>query len=360
MGKPWIVGFGSKLAELGMKMHLPVKGIIRNTIYQQFVGGEDINKCEQAIKMLDDNRVGTILDYSVEGLEGEAAFDAGAQEIIRTIEKADGDSRIPFAVFKVTGVGRFALLEKVSANQPLSAEEQTEWNAVVRRVESICQKGFSINQPVLIDAEETWIQDAIDRLTMDMMFKFNHQKPIVYNTIQLYRHDRLAFLKKSFEETEKAGVFLGVKLVRGAYMEKERERASKMGYPSPIQPDKAATDRDFDAAVSFCVDHIERIGLVAGSHNEQSNYLLSKLLEEKGHAKNHPHVYFSQLLGMSDHISFNLSNSGYHVAKYVPYGPIEAVLPYLVRRARENTSVAGQVGRELSLIIAERNRRKKG
>ena len=358
MGNPGLVNTGSTLANWALKMKLPIKGIIRNTLYQQFVGGEDIQRCEQAIQALSENGVGTILDYSVEGLEGEAAFDAGAEEIVRTIHKANGDQRIPFAVFKVTGVARFALLEKVSAEKPLTAEEEKEWSEVIRRVNWICEEGFKVHQPVMIDAEETWIQPAIDHLAFDMMKKYNQNQPLVYNTIQLYRHDRLSYLKELFESCQKESIYLGVKLVRGAYMEKERDRAQTMGYPSPIQPDKLATDRDFNAGVEFCVNHIDRIGLVAGSHNEESNYHLAKLMEAKGLPKNHAHVYFSQLLGMSDHISFNLSNAGYNVAKYVPYGPVEAVFPYLIRRARENTSVAGQVGRELGLILKERNRRK--
>ena len=358
MGNPSLVNTGSALANWALKMKLPIKGIIRNTLYQQFVGGEDIQRCEQAIQSLAENSVGTILDYSVEGMEGEAAFDAGAEEIVRTIHKANGDLRIPFAVFKVTGVARFGLLEKVSQGKALSEKEEKEWNEVVRRVNWICEEGFKVNQPVMIDAEETWIQPAIDQLAFEMMKKFNQNQPLVYNTVQLYRHDRLNYLKELFGQCEKESLFLGVKLVRGAYMEKERERAQNMGYPSPIQPNKAATDRDFDLAVEFCVEHIAKIGLVAGSHNEESNYHLARLLDAKGLPKNHPHVYFSQLLGMSDHISFNLSNAGYNVAKYVPYGPVEAVFPYLIRRARENTSVAGQVGRELGLILKERARRK--
>jgi proline dehydrogenase len=359
MGNPTLVNTGSALANWALKMKLPIKGIIRNTLYQQFVGGEDIKRCEQSIQALAENSVGTILDYSVEGMEGEDVFDAGAEEIVRTIHKANGDLRIPFAVFKVTGVARFGLLEKVSYGKPLSKEEEKEWNEVVHRVNWICEEGFKVNQPVMIDAEETWIQPAIDQLAFEMMKKYNKNQPLVYNTVQLYRHDRINYLKELFVQCEKESLFLGVKLVRGAYMEKERERAQNMGYPSPIQPNKAATDRDFDLAVEFCVEHIAKIGLVAGSHNEESNYHLARLLDAKGLPKNHPHVYFSQLLGMSDHISFNLSNAGYNVAKYVPYGPVEAVFPYLIRRARENTSVAGQVGRELGLILKEHARRKK-
>lgn len=359
MGNPTLVGIGSSLATWALNIGLPVKRIIKNTIYQQFVGGEDIVHCEHAIQMLHKNRVGTILDYSVEGLEGESAFDAGASEIIKTIEKADGDERIPFAVFKVTGVGRFALLEKVSSAEALSDLEKIEWDALKNRVHAICEKAFSVNQPVMIDAEETWIQPAIDQLALEMMMLFNKERAIVFNTIQLYRHDRLSYLKNLFEICKENNIYTGVKLVRGAYMEKERERALIKGYTSPIQPNKESTDRDFDEALSFCVDNIDHISLVAGSHNESSNHLLVDLMSKKGIQNNHPHIYFSQLLGMSDHISFNLAHAGFNVAKYVPYGPVEAVFPYLVRRARENTSVAGQVGRELSLIIQERNRRKK-
>lgn len=358
IGSPTFVNIGKALATFAINFRLPVKGIIKATIFKQFVGGENIEECSRTVAELGKYKVGTILDYSVEGKESETDFDNGAEEIIATVNRAKNDANIPFCVFKVTGLGRFGLLEKVSAGTALSTEEQQEWQRLQKRVEKICIAARDANKPTFIDAEESWIQQAIDDLADQMMALCNQQQPIVYNTFQLYRKDRLSFLKKSFELAQQKGYFLGAKLVRGAYMEKERERASKMGYPSPIQDTKADSDRDYDLALRFCIDHIDRIALCAGSHNENSSALLANLLDEKKIAHDHKHVYFSQLLGMSDHISFNLSHAGYNVAKYVPYGPVRDVLPYLIRRAQENTSVKGQTGRELSLIIKEQKRRK--
>ena len=265
---------------------------------------------------------------------------------------------MPITVFKVTGVGRFSLLEKLDAAQELTADEQKEWKKVQQRVLDICGKAFKLSIPVMIDAEETWIQKTIDLLALDMMNRFNKEKAIVYNTYQLYRHDKLQSIKDDYLQAVDEGFILGAKIVRGAYMEKERRRAAEQGYPSPIQPDKEAADKDYNAALKFCVDHIDRIAFVAGTHNEQSCQLLAELLSDKNIDPKNPHVYFSQLLGMSDNLSFNLANANYNVAKYVPYGPIKAVLPYLFRRAQENTAIAGQMSRELSLIVKEKRRRR--
>jgi proline dehydrogenase len=306
---------------------------------------------------LSESGIGTILDYSVEGEETEAVFDHTGAEIIRTILAAANNPDIPFSVFKTTGIIRFALLEKKSSGLQLNETEQEEWNRGRNRFEQICQAAADNNVRIFVDAEESWIQPAIDALTEEMMEKMNRQKAIVYNTIQLYRHDRLEYLKHQITGTMH---FLGFKLVRGAYMEKERERAKQLGYTSPIQPDKQAADRDYDEALKQCVHHIDRVSICAGTHNENSSALLMDLMQEKGIEPADQRVYFSQLLGMSDHISFNLSNAGYNVAKYVPYGPVKAVIPYLTRRARENSSVAGQMGRELSLIEKELKRRASG
>jgi proline dehydrogenase len=358
VGSPALVKAGKSLTNIALGLKLPIRPFIKATIFKQFCGGENIDECKEVTENLAKFNIGSILDYSVEGKEDELDFDVTTQEIINTIVKANTSKHIPFSVFKVTGICRFSLLEKINANIPLSENEVLEFQRAKNRIEKICAKGFECNIPVLIDAEESWIQDAIDTIAEEMMQKFNKEKAIVFNTLQMYRHDRLAFLKKSFEKAKKDNYFLAVKIVRGAYMEKERARALEKGYPSPIQPDKASTDKDYDAALNFCVENFERIALCSGTHNEKSSALLAELLQQKKIDKKHPHFYFAQLLGMSDHISYNLSNAGYNVAKYVPYGPIKEVLPYLIRRAEENTSVAGQTSRELSLIIKERKRRK--
>jgi proline dehydrogenase len=357
IGSNFLTKVGPPITNFMLNIGLPIQGAIKATVFKQFCGGETIAECEPTIAQLYAGNVGTILDYSVEGEDEEHVFDFTCEEIVRTIERADGDERIPITVFKVTGIGRFGLLEKLDAKQELTDIEKAEFERVRLRCEKICRTAFERNVPVMIDAEETWIQQTIDILAIEMMVKFNREKAIVFNTYQLYRSDKLAALKADFMMASEAGFILGVKMVRGAYMEKERKRAQELGYPSPIQPDKAATDRDYDESLRFCIANIDKIAFVCGTHNEDSSRLLTQLIDEKGLAHNHPHVYFSQLLGMSDNLSFNLSNAGYNVAKYVPYGPIKAVMPYLFRRAQENTSVAGQTGRELTLISKEKSRR---
>lgn len=359
IGYNWLVKLGPPMVNGAFSVGLPIKGLIKNTVFKQFCGGESMHDCNKTIDQLHSMGVGTILDYSVEGEEKEENFNATATETLETISKAKNNPKIPFCVFKVTGLGRFDLLAKVSAKETLTSTEESEWGRVKNRIHNICKTAYTNNVRIFIDAEESWIQPAIDDLAHDMMREFNTQKCIVYNTIQLYRHDRLAFLKASFDDAVKHNYYLGLKLVRGAYMEKERERAIKMGYPSPIQPDKASSDNDYNEALRFCINHIDRICVCAGSHNEQSSMLLTQLMAEKGLGNNDQRVYFSQLYGMSDHISFNLSSAGYNVAKYLPYGPVKAVMPYLFRRAAENTSVKGQAGRELTLISREVARRKK-
>lgn len=357
MSSNFLTQVGPPVTNLFLNIGLPVQGIIKSTIFKQFCGGETIAECERTIGLLADGKVGTILDYSVEGEEEEHVFDFTCAEIIRTIDRAAGDKRVPITVFKVTGIGRFALLEKLDAKAELSIEEKAEFEKVKNRCERICRTAFEKNVPVMIDAEETWIQDTIDALALDMMILFNKEKLIVYNTYQLYRHDKLAHLKADHLVAKEAGFILGAKIVRGAYMEKERKRAAERGYPSPIQPDKETTDRDYNAAITYCAAHVEQIGVVCGTHNEVSSKLLAELLDTNQISHSHPHVYFAQLLGMSDNLSFNLSDAGYNVAKYVPYGPVKAVMPYLFRRAQENTSVAGQTSRELGLIAREKQRR---
>lgn len=357
IGSPALVNFGKVATNAALALRIPIGWALKGNIFKQFCGGETIAECARATEVLDRFNIGTILDYSVEGKESEQDFDAAKEEILATIRTANGNKNIPFCVFKVTGLARFELLEKVNANATLSDAEVSEWQRVRERVDEICALSYETGTPIFIDAEDSWIQDAIDHLADEMMEKYNATEAIVYNTIQLYRHDRLAFLKASFEKAKAKGYYLGVKLVRGAYMEKERARAAEKGYRDPIQPNKEATDRDYNAALEFCIENIDRIAICAGTHNEQSSMYLAKLLDEKGIAHNRKHVYFAQLFGMSDHISFNLANAGYNVAKYVPYGPIREVIPYLIRRAQENTSVKGQTGRELSLIQKEMKRR---
>ncbi|HTI59316.1 proline dehydrogenase family protein [Mucilaginibacter sp.] len=353
----FLVKIGPPITNFAMSIGLPIKSLIKATIFKHFCGGETIDECDNTIKNLAKGGVGTILDYSVEGEDDEEVFDHTRDEIILTIKRATGDKAVPITVFKATGVVRFGLLEKLDTGAELSTAEEAEWKKAQARVLAICTKAYETGVPVMIDAEETWIQKTIDLLAMNMMRKFNKDKAIVYNTYQLYRHDKLKSLKDDYNVAVTEDFILGAKLVRGAYMEKERKRAAEMGYECLIQPDKQSADRDYDAAVHFCIDNVEKVALVAGTHNEHSCRVLADLLNEKEVSHNHPHVYFSQLLGMSDNLSFNLADAGYNVVKYVPYGPVKAVLPYLFRRAQENTSIAGQMGRELGLILKERKRR---
>jgi proline dehydrogenase len=358
VASPTIVSFGKVATNLALSLHLPIKGLIKKTIFAQFCGGENINDCKETIAQLSKSKIGTILDYSVEGKESDAEFEHTLLEILGTVAASKNNSSIPFCVFKVTGISKFSVLERVSTGKEVSANDLHDFEETRKRVEKICKSAFESETPVFIDAEESWIQPAIDQLAEEMMSKYNRKSPIVYNTIQLYRWDRLEFLKQSHQKAMINNYHLGLKLVRGAYMEKERKRAEELNYPSPIQPDKNSTDRDFNLAVNYCIEHLNQIAFCAGTHNEKSSADLAALIEKKGISKSNKNIYFAQLLGMSDHISYNLSDAGYNVAKYVPYGPVKEVLPYLLRRADENTSVAGQTTRELSLIMTERKRRK--
>jgi proline dehydrogenase len=363
IGNPSMVRIGGTLTNFALGIGFPIGWLIKNNIFAQFCGGETVEECKAASARLAEYGIGTILDYSVEGKEKESDFDATADEIIRTIDAAKGNPHIPFCVFKVTGVARFELLEKQNevvrgTLTQLAEKDQAEWNRVVQRVLLICQAAYDADQRIFIDAEDSWIQDAIDALCHDMMEKFNHQAPIVYNTVQLYRHDRLEFLKNAHAWAKEKGLHYAVKLVRGAYMEKEGKRAAEMGYQNPIQPSKEATDNDFNAGVKYCLDNLQNMALCCGSHNEESSMLLAQWMEERGVVKNDNRVAFAQLFGMSDHISYNLADAGYNVVKYLPYGPIKEVMPYLLRRAQENTSVKGQTSRELGLILKERKRRR--
>jgi proline dehydrogenase len=375
MGKPWLVNFGLKVTPWAIKWKIPfTKTVIRATIFKQFVGGETLEETAAVADKLEEYHVNVILDYGVEGgHDGEPGFDQSKEEFIRVINYAATQKNIPFMSIKVTGMSRFALLEKIDtlmnagegtlmkrymkALDQLSPDEKEEWHRVRHRLMGICEVAAEKNIGVLIDAEETWIQDPVDALTILMMDTFNKTKVVVYNTLQHYRHDRLKFLKDSYEAAVERNFILGAKLVRGAYMEKERNRAAEMNYPSPIQPDKESSDRDYNEGVEFCIEHIDRIALIVASHNEYSNLLATELLQKKNLPLNHPHVHWSQLYGMSDNITFNLAHAGCSVSKYLPFGPIKDVIPYLMRRAQENSSVAGQTGRELGLIKKELKRR---
>lgn len=353
----FLVKIGPPITNAAIKIGLPIAPLIKATIFKQFCGGESISDCTKTIQHLHKYNIGTILDYSVEGESTEQAFDATCEETIATIQRAKNDSAIPFSVFKVTGLARFGLLEKLDAKETLTDEEVKEFERVKERVRKICQTAYDLNVRIFIDAEESWIQQTIDQLAMDMMRLFNREKVIVYNTFQFYRHESLQIMKNFDATLKQEGVMMGVKLVRGAYMEKERKRAEEMNYPSPIQPDKASSDRDYDLGLLYCIENINRIAICAGTHNEKSSKYLVDLMDKHGIEANDERIYFSQLLGMSDNLSYNLADAGFNVAKYVPYGPVKSVLPYLFRRAQENTAIAGQMGRELSLILKEKKRR---
>lgn len=359
VNQAWLVKPGTSMVKFALKLRLPIKWLVKPTLFAQFCGGESIEDCQNTIDKLYQHQVKTILDYSVEGEKHEAGLEATAEEVIRNIDRsAEAPDKIPFAVFKMTGIIAFSLLEKIQAQKKLSPKEEVAWQKAQARLERLCQHAQHKGVRLLIDAEESWIQGSIDALVYQMMAKYNREQAIIYNTYQLYCHQALPNLKKAYANAEAQGYYFGAKLVRGAYMEKERARAQEFGYPDPIQPNKTATDRDYNEAQRFCIEHIERIGLCAGSHNEESNYLLVKLMQERQLPPNFENVYFAQLYGMSEHISYNLAKAGYNVAKYVPYGPVAAVLPYLFRRAEENTSVEGQSSREYTLVQREMRRRR--
>lgn len=354
---PLLVQNGPKLVSLALKLRLPVTPVIKKTLFDHFCGGTSIEDCQAVIEQLGQWKVGSILDYSVEGAESEADFEHTTAEIERVIDRACGDAAVPFAVFKVTGIARFALLEKLSADASLSEDEIAEESRVRARFERLCQRAHDCGVRIMIDAEESWIQAAIDRYALDMMQRFNLQQPIVFNTVQMYRVDRYAYLEELLKLAASQGFFVGIKLVRGAYMEKERQWAQERSLSSPIHPDKLATDRAFDAALRLLLAHIERAAVVAGSHNEASLRLLTELMHQYGLEPTDMRCEFAQLLGMSDHLTYNLAHAGFRASKYVPYGPVRAVLPYLFRRAEENSSIQGQAGRELQLIEREITRR---
>lgn len=358
MGSPNASKLGMSLANFAFKIGLPINGMVKNTVFSIFCGGENLQEAAATAAMLHQYNVGVALDYGVEGKSTEADFEAAVPEFIKAINYAAAQPNIPFIPIKITGFARFELLEKIHNNQELNAAEQTEWDNVFKRIEAICSAAHDKGIRILVDAEESWIQDPIDDLTNAMMAKYNKEKAIVYNTFQMYLHTSLPYLKKSITMAEEQGFILGAKIVRGAYMEKERNRANNLGYLSPVQPNKNATDVDYDTAVALCLHNVSVVHTFIGTHNENSCYKAIELMGQLGIAPESTAVFFSQLYGMSDNITFNLANAGFLCCKYLPYGPVKDVMPYLMRRAQENSSVAGQTGRELSLINKEVMRRK--
>ncbi|MAD98652.1 MAG: proline dehydrogenase [Flavobacteriaceae bacterium] len=353
-----MVRIGTAVTNFALKAHLPVEGLIRSTVFDHFCGGVTEEDCLPIIKNMHENgNVHSVLDYSVEGKEEEASFDSALEKILKIIQFCEEKQSIPFAVFKPTGFGRFALYQKISEGKELTEDEHEEWKRVVARFHKVCNLAKKKDVPVLIDAEESWMQDAADWLIEDLMEMYNKDKAIIFNTLQMYRHDRLDYLKKLKAKANEKDFYIGMKVVRGAYMEKERERAAEMGYPSPICKDKQATDENYDAAINYMMEQ-PKMAIFAGTHNENSSYLLMELADKYKIDKDDKRLWFGQLFGMSDHISYNLAKEGYNVAKYLPFGPVRDVMPYLIRRAEENTSVAGQTSRELNLLKTERKRRK--
>ncbi len=353
-----LVKIGTAVTNFAIKAHLPVEGLIRATVFDHFCGGTTEEDCLTVVDKMYTKGVSSVLDYSVEGKEEESQFDAALQMTLKTIDFAKERMAIPFAVFKPTGFGRIALYEKVGEKKDLSTTEQAEWNRIKERFNTVCKAAWEKEVALLIDAEESWMQDAADDLVEEMMRLYNTQKAIVFNTLQMYRWDRMDYLKALHERALRDHFYIGMKLVRGAYMEKENDRAKERGYATPICASKQATDENYNTAVDYMMQHIDRMAIFAGTHNEESSYKLMEMMTAKGMLKNDNRIWFGQLYGMSDNISYNLAAHGYNVAKYLPFGPVRDVMPYLIRRAEENTSVAGQTSRELNLLKTERERRK--
>ncbi|GAB5553519.1 MAG: proline dehydrogenase family protein [Saprospiraceae bacterium] len=358
MNKHWLVGIGAKIGMTAIKMHLPfVESVVKGTIFRQFCGGTTLLESTENIERLYESNIVSILDYGAEGKTSEEDYNLTMNENIRAIEFASNHESAWMISTKISGLARFELLEKVSANLSLSVAEQEEWLSVEKRINAVCFNARQFNVGVMIDAEESWVQPAIDQLTQEMMLRYNQEKVIVYNTFQMYRKDRLAFLKDSFIHSQQNGYILGAKLVRGAYMEKERKRAEEMGYDSPINEDKLSTDQCFNEGLQFCIEHYEKIAFCNATHNEKSCMLMAQLIAQKGIDKKHPHLLFAQLYGMSDNLTYNLANYGFRAAKYMVYGSVREVVPYLIRRAEENSSVTGDMTREHKFVVEELKRR---
>jgi proline dehydrogenase len=358
ISKEPLVKIGSAVTKFALNINLPVEGLIRSTVFDHFCGGVNERDCMSTVDRLYDVGVSSVLDFSVEGKEEETQFDATANKVIELTEFAKNKMAMPFSVFKPTGFGKFKVWQKVTENEPLSESEKTGWKNIEKRYDRVSKVAHDNGIRLLIDAEESWMQDAADDLCEKMMEKYNRERPIVFNTLQCYRWDRLDYLKKLHQRAKMKGYKLGFKIVRGAYMEKENERAIEKGYKTPICESKKTTDDTFNEVLKYILENIDDIGLFVGTHNELSTYLTMDLMKEKGISKSDDRIWFGQLFGMSDHITFNLGAEGYNVAKYIPFGPVKDVMPYLIRRAEENTSVAGQTSRELTLLKKEKERRK--
>ena len=357
--QPALTNVGISILNFTVKNNFPfVTDIVKNTLFEQFCGGVTREESMKVVKQMFKHHIGSIFDYAIEGKEEEATFDHTCEEIKQNIKFAEGNPAIPFVVFKPTGFGRLDLYAEVQAGKELTSSEKEEWNRVVNRYEEVCKMAHEKNVVIMIDAEETWIQDAVDKLVNEMKSKYNREKAIVWNTIQMYRTGRLEYLAKDLERAKEKNYFLGYKFVRGAYMEKERNRAQEMNYPDPIQPTKQATDDNFNAAIDFVMENLDKVSAFFGTHNEKSTELVMDKMREQNLPNDFDHIHFGQLYGMSDNITYYLGAKKYNAAKYLPYGPVKDVVPYLTRRAQENTSVAGQTGRELGLIEKELKRRK--
>lgn len=352
-----LIRIGTAATNFALKAHLPVEGLIRSTVFDHFCGGVNEVDCLPIIDKMYASKVYSVLDYSVEGKAVEDQFDFALKTILNLIEFSKDKEALPIAVFKPTAFGRFDLYQKISEKKSLTPSENEQWERIKTRFKTVCAAGKLHNVKILIDAEESWIQDAVDDLVLDLMQTFNTDALIVYSTLQTYRWDRLDYLKKIHIKAKQTNFKLGFKVVRGAYMEKERQRAKDLGYKSPICDTKALTDALFNETIKYSLSNLETIHLFIGTHNEESTHLALELMKACHISNNDSRVWFGQLYGMSDHISFNLAEHGYNVAKYLPFGPVKDVMPYLIRRAEENTSVAGQTNRELNLIKMEKQRR---
>lgn len=355
---PSLVKVFNPLVRFASAIRFPINWAVKPTVYAQFVGGETLEECAPVVEKLKTGNVYSILDFSVEGKENDEDIQIALEETIRAVDNAAANENIPFAVFKPTAFVKDHALEVMSTSSDPDEKSIKEGDKFRDRVGQLCSRAFSHGIPIMIDAEDSFYQEFIDRVVMEMMEKYNKETAIVYNTYQMYRHDRLKRLKQDHKKALDKGFFLGAKFVRGAYMERERDRAKKMGYEDPIQPDKESTDQDYNAALKYAVENIDRIHCFNGTHNEDSSMYLTELIRENKLESDDKRIWSSQLYGMSEHISFNLAAHGYNAVKYVPYGPVKFVLPYLLRRVEENTSVKGQTSRELSLLKEEQKRRK--
>ena len=352
----FLVKTGTLLINFALKFYLPVTPLIKLSVFNHFCGGVSEIDCNPVIIKMFNKKVCSVLDFSTEAFETEAEFDKCFKKKLSIINFIKNRSEIPFAVFKPTCLGNINLFKKMTLNQTLSLDELEEWSRVIKRFDGVCQKAFDNKIKILIDAEETFVQGAIDDLAIKMMLKFNKETATVYNTVQMYRRDRLDYMNNLLNNN--TGIVFGFKLVRGAYMEKEREIATRLKIKSPICSDKNATDLNFNNGLDLVFKNLNNISFVCGSHNEASVLKIMKMMSEKGISKEDNKIWFGQLYGMSDNITFNLAKKGYNVFKILPFGPVKNLMPYLIRRAEENSSVKGQTGRELQLILNERKRRK--